>query len=237
MQELRRELVAEAEATIRFETPPGRQLQIDFGSTTVVIAGEPERVFLFVATLGFSRRGFRRAPFGTSARVLGSTASSARSSTSAASRTRCCSTTPRRWSPITTRATREVVFIDRFHAFCRYWGFRPRACAPYRAQTKGKDERGVGYVKANAIAGRDFAILGGVGSASRSHWTREVADRRIHGTIGEAPIERFRRDEAAALRPLPARPPFRSVPRGDAAWSMATAASISTPTTTACPGA
>ena len=57
VQERRRELVAEAKATVRFETPPGRQLQIDFGSTTVVIAGEPERVFLFVATLGFSRRG------------------------------------------------------------------------------------------------------------------------------------------------------------------------------------
>ena len=34
-----------------------------------------------------------------------------------------------------------------------YWGFRPRACAPYRARTKGKDERGVGYVTGNAIAG------------------------------------------------------------------------------------
>ena len=43
--------------------------------------------------------------------------------------------------------TREVTFNERLIAFARYWGFRPRACAPYRARTKGKDERGVGYVK------------------------------------------------------------------------------------------
>ncbi|MGM0693407.1 MAG: hypothetical protein ACQEUN_08380 [Pseudomonadota bacterium] len=49
-------------------------------------------------------------------------------------------------------ASREVVFNERLAAFARYWGFRPVACAPYRAHTKGKDERGVGYVK-RAIAG------------------------------------------------------------------------------------
>jgi transposase len=38
----------------------------------------------------------------------------------------------------------------------KHWGFSPRACAPYRARTKGKTERGVGYVKTNAIAGRRF---------------------------------------------------------------------------------
>ena len=50
-------------------------------------------------------------------------------------------------------ASREVVLHPRLHAFARHWGFRIRACAPYRARTKGKDERGVGYVKSNAIAG------------------------------------------------------------------------------------
>jgi len=35
--DLRRDLLAEARACVRFETPPGRQLQIDFGSTFVEI--------------------------------------------------------------------------------------------------------------------------------------------------------------------------------------------------------
>jgi len=58
---LRQALQAEARACMRFETPPGKQLQIDFGGTTVSIGGEPVRVHLFVATLGYSRRPFVRA--------------------------------------------------------------------------------------------------------------------------------------------------------------------------------
>src|SRR5215212_6752390 len=104
--------------------------------------------------------------------------------------------------------TREVVFNERLHAFARYWSVRPRACAPYRARTKGKDERGVGYVKCNAIAGRSFASWAAL-EAHLAWWMREVADRRIHGTTGEPPLRRFERDEAAALRPIDGRPPFR----------------------------
>jgi hypothetical protein len=39
-------------------------------------------------------------------------------------------------------------------------------------------------------------------------WTREVADLRVHGTTGEAPLERFVRAEAQALQPLEAKPSF-----------------------------
>jgi len=87
-------------------------------------------------------------------------------------------------------ATRTVVFNDKLKAFAKHWGFRPRACAPYRARTKGKTENGVGYVKRNAIAGRAFQSW----EAFEAHlqaWTRDVADVRLHGTTGEAPIERF----------------------------------------------
>jgi transposase len=57
----RRELAAEARATVRFETPPGHQLQVDFGELRTPVAGESGRVFLFVATLGYSRRPYVRA--------------------------------------------------------------------------------------------------------------------------------------------------------------------------------
>ena len=52
----RRELEAEARATVRFETPPGRQLQIDFGTTRTGVGDQQVAVSLFVATLGYSRR-------------------------------------------------------------------------------------------------------------------------------------------------------------------------------------
>jgi hypothetical protein len=105
------------------------------------------------------------------------------------------------------RATREVEFNARLQAFAQHWRFRPRACAPYRARSKGKDERGVGYVKTNAIAGRHFGSWSGL-EAHLDEWVREIADQRVHGTTGEVPIERFRRTEAAALRPIAGIPPF-----------------------------
>ena len=172
----------------------------------------------------------------------------------------------------------EVLFNERFHAFTRYWGVRPVACAPYRARTKGKDERGVGYAKGNAIAGRGFASWAAL-EAHLAWWMREVrpkagqtevADVRVHGTTsvwpafsfcpplgrngrtGEALIVRFEREEAAALRPLTGRPPFRQLreltrrvqvePRGspenDGCWVKHLFHPRTwTPTTTACRGA
>ena len=79
----RRELAAEARATVRFETPPGRQLQIDFGETRVAIGGERVRVYLFVATLGYSRRLLRAGVPARAAVGLVRRASRARSATSA----------------------------------------------------------------------------------------------------------------------------------------------------------
>lgn len=61
---LRQELRAEARATVRFETRPGQQLQIDFGECRVEIADRMEKVFFFVATLGYSRRLHARACLG-----------------------------------------------------------------------------------------------------------------------------------------------------------------------------
>ena len=206
VQPWRQLLEAEARATVRFETPPGRQLQIDFGTTTVRIGEEPVRVRLFVATLGYSRRAFvaafdheRQSAWldglerafrhfgGVPEEVLLDNA--------------------RALVDEHDRATRVVTFNARFLAFARYWGFQPRACAPYRARTKGKDERGVGYVKRNAIAGRTFASWTAL-EAHLRQWLRTVADPREHGTTGEPPLERFQRAEAAALRPVNGRPPF-----------------------------
>jgi transposase len=52
----RRELKAQKRATVRFETRPGHQLQIDFGESRVWIGDERLRVHLFVATQDYSRR-------------------------------------------------------------------------------------------------------------------------------------------------------------------------------------
>ena len=201
----RRLLTAEAKATVRFETPPGRQLQIDFGQLRVPIADERVRVFLFVATLGYSRRcyvaAFRHERQSAWFRGLEGTFRHFGGVTK-----EVLIDNPRPLVLDHDAKTHTVEFNDRFLAFAAYWGFRPRACAPYRARTKGKDERGVGYVKRNAIAGHRFDSWTGM-EAHLGWWQREIADKRRHGTTGEVPLIRFER-EAALLRPCADRPPF-----------------------------
>jgi len=59
--DIRRERRVTQLATIRVETPPGDQLQIDFGEKRVRVAGAWVRVFLLVAGLSYSRRLFVKA--------------------------------------------------------------------------------------------------------------------------------------------------------------------------------
>jgi transposase len=205
----RARLEAEARATVRFETPPGKQLQIDFGERRIEIGGEPVKVFLFVATLGYSRRIHVRAfrnerqeswfeGLESAFRHFGGVTEEV------------LLDNDRGLVAYHDRQTREVEFNARFKAFARHWGFRPRACAPYRARTKGKDERGVAYVKKNAIAGRSFGSWAAL-EAHLAWWSREIADQRVHGTTGEVPAERFARAEAAALRPAAVIPSFQAM--------------------------
>ena len=201
----RRLLAAEAKATVRFETPPGRQLQIDFGVATVPVADEPTRAHLFVATLGYSRR--------TYVKVFANQRQSAWFAGIEGAFLHFGGVTGEvlvdNPKPLVVRhdpTTREVEFNERFLAFAAHWGFRPRACAPYRARTKGKDENGVRYVKRNAIAGHRFESV----AAMEGHlawWMREIADMRRHGTTGEVPLARFER-EAERLAPCAGKPPF-----------------------------
>ena len=198
VRHLRRELEAEARATIRFETPPGKQLQIDFGERRVTIGGENVRVYLFVATLGYSRRLYVRA-FRNERQESWFAGVEGAFGHFGGITEEVLLDNDRGLVARHDRVTREVEFNARLRAFAKHWDFRPRACAPYRARTKGKDERGVGYVKKNAIAGRTFESW----SALEAHlegWVRDVADQRVHGSTGEVPIERFRRAEADALR-------------------------------------
>ena len=206
---LRRELAAEARATLRFETPPGKQMQIDFGERRVVVGGESIRVYLFVATLGYSRRIYVRV-FRNERQESWFAGLEGAFHHFGGVTEEVLFDNDRGLVVRHDRATREVEFNARLLAFAKHWRFRPRACAPYRARTKGKDERGVGYVKKNAIAGRRFESWAAV-EAHLVQWTREIADQRVHGTTGEVPIERFRRAEADALRPIAGIPPFAAV--------------------------
>jgi len=86
-----------------------------------------------------------------------------------------------------------------------HWGFRIRACRPYRARTKGKIERPVSYLRRNFLYGRTFLGDADLAAEARA-WLDDTANARVHGTTHEVPRLRFERDERTTLGPLAARP-------------------------------
>lgn len=90
---------------------------------------------------------------------------------------------------------------DTFREFARHWGFEPRVCAPYRAQTKGKVESGVKYVKRNFLPGRIFTDMVDV-QEQMDEWMATVADVRLHGTAHQRPIDRFATEAEALMSSL-----------------------------------
>jgi transposase len=156
VQSYRQALRAEALATMRFETPPGRQPQIDFGERLVEIGGTKIKPFVFVATLGHSRRLHVRA-FRAEKQEHWFVGLESAFTTFGGVPKEVLMDNPRALLVRRDGMSRSVEFTDKLIAFEKHWGFRPRACAPYRARTKGKTESGVRYVKMNAIAGHSFA--------------------------------------------------------------------------------
>ena len=201
---LRQQQRAEALATVRFETPPGKQIQIDFGEKVVPIGGQTAKVFLMTAVLGYSRRLYCRGFLAQRQDDWFEGLDGAFRHFGGITEQILCDNA----SPLVVshdRQSGQVVFHPGFEAFCRDRGLTPRACRPQRARTKGKIERGVGYVKHNALAGRAFASFEEL-QRHLAWWMVTVADQRIHGTTRERPAVRFERDERRALHPLPSHP-------------------------------
>ncbi len=188
-------------ATVRFETAPGEQAQVDFGQLRVWIGDTETTVHLFVFALGYSRRLWTRAYPHERLDVVLDGHERAFQYFGGVPLT-CLYDNPR--TQVTGRREGRVLWHPVFEDFARAYGFTPRACQPYRAQTKGKVESGVKYVKRNALAGRRFASWEAL-NAWLDEWSATVADLRVHGTTHERPRDRFARE---TLTPLGARRPY-----------------------------
>ncbi len=95
-------------------------------------------------------------------------------------------------------------FNPRYLDFARHYGFEPIACAPRKANEKGRVERGVGYVKNNLLNGLelpDFTAL----NPTTQVWLETVANVRIHGETHRRPEEHWleERPFLQAVNPRP----------------------------------
>jgi transposase len=189
------------QATVRFETLPGQQAQVDWGHFgTILHGGVQRKLYAFLMTLGFSRvmyleftvsldtawwlRGHLHAFAyfgGVPRQVLHDNLKSA---------------------VLGRDATGTVQWNPRYLDFATQLGFSPRACAPYRAQTKGKVENGVGYVRGNFWPGLHYVDLPDLNRQALS-WLDITANRRVHGTTGVVPFSRLAVEQLAPWQNSP----------------------------------
>ena len=190
------------EATMRFETAPGEQAQVDWGSLAYLDEdGKKRRIWVFVMTLGWSRACYvelvRRAD--TAAFIqchvnafeyLGGVPQR-------------CLYDNAKVVTLGRDEEKQPIWNQRMLDFAMRVGFETRLCQPYRAQTKGKVESGVKYVKGNMWPSIRFTDDADV-NRQGLEWCDSVANRRIHGTTHRVPWEMLA-EERAHLGRLPGR--------------------------------
>jgi len=185
-------------ATVRFETAPGQQLQSDWGTVWVPIAGVDTEVHFSVNTLGYSRRFYFWCTDSEDAEHTYE--GLVRSFEWFAGVPREVVVDNQKCAVLMHRP-QQVQFHPRFLDLALHYGFRPWACRPGRARTKGKDERNVGYIKHHFfVRYRAFDSWAHLNQLAEG-WLRDEADQRVHGTVHEVVADRFAR-EAPQLQSL-----------------------------------
>jgi transposase len=192
---------AAQQATVRFETQPGQQAQVDFGQRRVWIGDAYRPAHLFVFTLGYSRRLYPTAfPHERLDAVLQGHEQAFRHFDGVPAQIVIDNAKP----TVLHHGRDAIIWHPTYADFAGYYGFRPWAHWPYRPQTKGKVESGVKYVKRNGLAGKRFGSWAHLNDWLLE-WASTIADVRVHGTTHEIPLVRFAQEH---LTPLGSRPPY-----------------------------
>lgn len=200
---IRKEMVRRREATERYETGPAKQAQVDWGEFGRIYdsgEGRWKKLHGFLFTLGYSRASYLE--FTTSLDMEHFLACHLHAF-EALGIPETILYDNLKTGILGRREDGSPIFPGRFLDFALYYGVTPRFCQPYRARTKGKVERGIGYVRQNfwVRVGEEVRSgrleLPGLNGRARE-WTEGVANQRVHGTHGEVVAKRYA-EEASLL--------------------------------------
>lgn len=190
-----------SKATERYETPPGKQAQVDWGQFRVHWNGTLKRIYAFVMVLGFSRMMY--VEFTENEKLETLMGCHLRAMQYFGGRTETCLYDNMKTVVTGQDAHGEVVWNERFASFANHHGFILRRCRPYRARTKGKVENGVGYIRKNFWPRvRSFTGLHDLNLKARL-WMDTVANVRIHGTTHVVPQVRLQLENLKPFNHVP----------------------------------
>jgi transposase len=201
--------VSEADVTLRVETAPGEEAQVDFGYVGLLYDPSAQKLrkgWAFVLTLSWSRHQYVEFVFDQHVETWLSCHAHAFAAIGGV---------PRRIKLDNLKAAIIKASVDdpqvqRAYRECaQHYGFLISPCRVATPQHKGKVESGVHYVQRNFMAGREYRnAVQHIQHANRDvrTWVSTIAGQRIHGTTRQKPLERFEAVERAALLPLPAEP-------------------------------
>lgn len=172
------------QATVRFETPPGEQAQVDWAECGHFAdeQGVRRKVYAFVMVLSYSRMLY--VEFTTSTKVAELIACHQRAFSYFGGAPRRILYDNMKQVRLSPSGEWNPLFLD----FLQHHGVTPQTCRPYRPRTKGKVERAIRYVKDNFLKGRVFADLADL-RAQGLHWQEQVANLRVHATTQERPVD------------------------------------------------
>ncbi|GAB6876601.1 IS21 family transposase [Thermaerobacter litoralis] len=194
-------------AVVRFETAAGAQAQVDWGEFPYTDPrGRRRKVYGFVMVLSYSRAMYVEFVEQQDLSTLLRCHLHAFAALGGVPKEILYDNMK---TVVLRRHRAKVDYHPRMLDFALLAGFVLQACRPYRAQTKGRVERAIGYLKQHFWPAVQFTDLADLNRQVRA-WVAEVANRRIHGTTGQRPADRLVEEQAhlTPLRPLAAFTPL-----------------------------
>jgi transposase len=180
------------QATVRFETPPGKQAQMDWAEVGMYeVDGQLQKIYAFIMVLSYSRMKYVEFTTNMKLETLMKCHMNAFAYFNGLPEQILYDNMK---TVVIKHSSVEIRFNRTFEDFLAYYGIIPKACKPYRPQTKGKVERTVLYLKNNFFQRKHEPTLDALNYDIRK-WLDNTANHKKNQTTNEAPSQRLKHEQ------------------------------------------